>query len=164
LYACADDSHGEFSTNVRQAAGENDVNKPATGSRTIARLRYEAMKNQFLYEEHVKRLEETIYDLRRALLDTVPYEFREIIEYANVLPEDLRSREREAIETIIEKAVVVPAPNPYQRDRAECPLCRGRPRQETGYAMPLGLERHLEGNRLEECSVMRAARHLHKTS
>jgi hypothetical protein len=139
-----------------------DVSKPATGSRTIKRLQEEASRSKFLYEEHIKRLEETICGLKRALLDTVPYEFLDIIEHASVLPEDLWSWEREAIKAIIEKTVVVPSQTPYHKDRAECPLCRSRPGQETGYAMPLGLERHLEGKGLERCSVMRAVMDLHQ--
>jgi hypothetical protein len=74
----------------------------------------------------------------------------EIIDIANVLPEDLGRWERDAVAAIIEK-------RPSSR-----PLCRGRPGMERGYAMPTELERHLPGfGDMQQCPVMKAAMDLH---
>jgi hypothetical protein len=138
------------------------MSKP-TGNRTIKRLEEALAHSKWEHERDVKRLEETIYSLRCNLIHTAPYEFYEIIRHANVLRDDLWRWEREAVAAIIEKAPVIPAATVYHKDRAACPLCRDLPGMEDGFAMPVGLERHLTGyGNMQQCPVMRAAMDLHK--
>jgi hypothetical protein len=134
------------------------------GSRTIKRLEDALAHSKWEREYDVKRLEETIYGLRRDLLHLAPYEFREIIQFANVLPDDLWRWERDAVAAIIEKTPVLTAKHPpYDKDRAECPLCRDSPGTEDGYAIPIGLERHLTGyGNMPKCPVIHAAMDLHQ--
>jgi len=112
-------------------------------------------------DDEIKRLRAKIGELRRDLIDMVPWKFRQLMTLW-VDPEtqfNLALWERDLIAKILENTTVDRAANPYFRDRAPCPLCGDTPDADRrGFAFPVGLERHLEGfGTIRQCPVMRAA-------
>jgi hypothetical protein len=67
--------------------------------------------------------------------------------------------EANLIEQIIKRSIIIPTPNSYFNDRAQCPLCGAESSSlyERGFAVPEGLRRHLGGSgNTSRCNVMHA--------
>jgi hypothetical protein len=117
----------------------------------------------YLARSRITEQDKKIHELRRELYEIAPYEIRELLDIYSV-PIDGKpyAWEREAIARIVANTHGT-APsgqwNISSSDRAPCPLCHGTPdSQAGGYALPLGLERHLGGfGTIQRCPVLRAA-------
>jgi hypothetical protein len=104
-----------------------------------------------------------LQQLRLDVITTAPWKFREMITWWMDLEPDfnLYSWQQELIAKVLEHTVVTTlAINFYFKDRALCPLCGDSPDSEPdGFAVPTGLERHLEGyGNQRQCRVVMAAR------
>jgi hypothetical protein len=113
-------------------------------------------------QERIKRMKEHLSELRREMVQTAPEKFQEMFTLWMDLGPDFQVHiwERDLIAKILENTDFIPTNNAYVKDRAPCPLCGEGPEQRSdGFAMPTGLERHLEGyGNQRQCRVMRAAR------
>jgi hypothetical protein len=104
--------------------------------------------------DKIRRLESDIYMLENQLISIAPGDFEEIVRPWKLPPDFNPYRwSDEAAAKIIKKTMVV-----YPEGRAPCPLCNRHPDQHEGYALPVGLERHLTGKLgYHQCYVFGAA-------
>ena len=113
----------------------------------------------------IKKLEEEIYNARRTILNLTPEELRSLFKtYINC-----KSRKETSLwtNTIINETVAYATRNKpeefYDGLRATCPLCgeKADAAYSTGFKLPEGLARHLEGSHgAHECRVMTEVRKL----
>jgi hypothetical protein len=114
-------------------------------------------------DERLKRMRNDLQQLRQDVIASAPGKFREMVTWwIDLMPDlNLYSWQQDLIAKVLENTeVTTPAINFYFKDRALCPLCGDSPDSEpAGFAVPTGLERHLEGyGNQRQCRVVMAAR------
>ena len=113
-------------------------------------------------DERIQRLSMDLYLTRTALISFAPDELRPVLEAQLECEarDDLLDWESWAIERVVDVADERLLPGLPGRPRSMCPLCgRGtRGPYEDGFAIPLGLARHLGGESgANQCTVFGAA-------
>jgi hypothetical protein len=112
-------------------------------------------------DERIKRLEEELWDVRDDIVRLMPDNISDLLSgyYSLETRSDYYRWRRETIDAIVGMTEPDPkASNPYE-DRARCPLCKASGDvYGSGFKLPLGLERHLEGwGNVSQCPVTKAA-------
>lgn len=112
-------------------------------------------------DEKIRRLEDQLYDARKALLRLLPDETRTLLSgwRHNTSEKELDEWEHEIVEAITKLATPLPS-TLLDGPRAMCPLCSGGSSwpYTKGYALPNGLKRHLFGDgNTRSCSVTKHA-------
>lgn len=138
----------------------------------VFRFRDPYSREYLTTDEYIELLTTKLDRAFRAIIDFVPEKFREVLEsyYACESPEDARYWETIACSKIIDLVTPVPEEEQpfgfYLNARAPCPLCGAEASLPfyggyTGFSLPEGLNRHLEGyGRMSKCPVMIATHHL----
>jgi hypothetical protein len=111
--------------------------------------------------ERIRRLESDLYMARSTVVNLMPERLAKVLTdyYHCQSRDDFWKWQQGAIEAVIQEAVVDPEISHIIK-RGWCPLCRrgSSGPYESGYALPEGLARHLEGRgNAAECPVTKAA-------
>lgn len=118
--------------------------------------------NELLKQEN-EQLRAELYEARYNILALLPEEIRQLIKgYRQCHShDDILTWQRAVIEQLLAVAASSPLPTtPGSAPRARCPLCHQSPQSppESGYSLPIGLQRHLEGQgKFSQCVVMATA-------
>lgn len=118
-------------------------------------------------DDEVRRLEHELYCARRTIVDLMPDDIAKRLRgfYDCRSEHDFDQWQQLTITFIIEQATAIPEASYFQK-RGMCPLCgRGSTGPyETGFALPGGLYRHLEGyGNVSPCPVTNAAFRIART-
>ncbi len=111
-------------------------------------------------DDRCRRLEDELYETRRAVLKLLPEEVRKVAEgfHACKTRGDAHAWETRLLEYIINSAKLLgPDEGSHLMPRAYCPLCRegSSGPYDRGFALPEGLRRHLTGwGSARQCSVL----------
>jgi hypothetical protein len=121
---------------------------------------YESLRSS--HEEQIKSLEAELYWALTAIVDLMPEDMRGLLTryYSCRSRAEAHQWEADVIETLLNKATLLPRDRFALSDRAYCPLCRdgSSSRYEEGFSHPEGLRRHLVGwGSMRQCSVLAAA-------
>jgi hypothetical protein len=112
-------------------------------------------------DERIKRLEEELWGVRDAIVRLMPNVISDLLSrtYSLETRSDYYRWQREVIDAIVEMAVSDSKASSRYEVRARCPLCRASGDiYGSGFKLPLGLERHLEGwGNVSQCPVTEAA-------
>lgn len=115
-------------------------------------------------DPQIQRLQDELDHARRTIIHLMPEPIPEILDsYTQCSSRhEVYLWESKAADQIIEFAKPLPAQGPYAGNRAYCPLCGGSPESSAyspeGFALPLGLHRHLTGwGNTRQCDVTLAA-------
>jgi hypothetical protein len=113
-------------------------------------------------DDEIRELRSKLWVARFTIVELMPDPVREILEerYGVESFEDLGKWTHWAIQTLTNLAAQGATVGNDSRLRAICPLCRGGTSSPylDGYALPLGLSRHLEGSRgSAACPVFKVA-------
>ena len=104
--------------------------------------------------DQVKRLEEELYDARRAILRQAPEDLQNLLGRYGADDWDPLGWLNEVVRAVLSAA-------PAATDRVICPLCRSPGMSSSGFTLPTGLRRHLVGQgTTEQCDVVFAAMRL----
>jgi hypothetical protein len=107
------------------------------------------------------RIYEDLQDVTAALCELVPEPWqsglRAISEAAT--DQEIGQRQRDLVVAIMNAPPSTQVSSFYESERAPCPLCGGTRQDGLGFALPLGMERHLygHGHGSTGCAVLRAA-------
>lgn len=116
-----------------------------------------------LLKQENQKLRAELYEARYNILALLPEEIRQLIKGYHQCHshDDIMIWQRTVIAQLIAVASSSPLPTtPGSAPRAPCPLCHQGPQSppESGYSVPIGLQRHLEGQgKFYRCAVMATA-------
>lgn len=111
----------------------------------------------------IRELQTRLYFARRTIVELMPREIRKFLEASTWCEShhDIGAWQTWAVEAMLNFADKEPGEDmdgPVGTFRAYCPLCGGGSSGACGYAMPIGMERHLEGSHgNRRCEVFAAA-------
>jgi hypothetical protein len=117
-------------------------------------------------DAQIRKLKEELWAARHAIVEIMPAPLREPLEatfYCQSI-KDVYEWQRWAIQKIMEQATELLGQDVVATDgqmRAYCPLCRGGSLgpYAAGFAVPIGMQRHLEGSHgSRQCVVLAAAK------
>jgi hypothetical protein len=111
-------------------------------------------------DERIKRLEDELWSARNDIVCLMPDDISDLLmgyHFLKTRPDYYRWQ-RETIEAIVAMALPDPKASHFQ-NRARCPLCnRSGDVYGSGFTLPIGLERHLEGfGNVSQCPATEAA-------
>lgn len=102
-------------------------------------------------DRELQRLQEKLSKTRETVIDLLPPDIRQRVStyWDCKTHEAARVWEHDFVDWVIDRAEPIPDLQWWEGTRAYCPLCGGSNRSavynEQGYALPRGLERHLQG-------------------
>jgi hypothetical protein len=112
-------------------------------------------------DERIKRLEDELWGVRDDIVRLMPEVISDLLSRTYLLEtrSDYHRWQRETIDAIVEMTVPDPKASNRYEVRARCPLCQASGDvYGSGFKLPLGLERHLEGwGNVSQCPVTEAA-------